>query len=187
MNTVVLMGRLVRDPDVRPSGTDAGLRIARYALAVERRSAGGRERQTDFIQCVAFGKNAGFAENYLKQGMKVMVSGRMQTGRFVRPDGTKTHTTDVVVESCDFAEDLKKAPESGLPRMMATVLMTKSLASAEWQFVEDFATIEEAYRYAEKVMSNPRNMKMTLIIEEFHGERMRTIALTPEGRKVALN
>lgn len=75
--------------------------IARYTLAVDRRT---KDKATDFINCVAFGKNAEFAEKYLRQGMKIVVEGRIQTGSYTNRDGKKVYTTDVVVEGHEFAE-----------------------------------------------------------------------------------
>lgn len=105
MNKVILMGRLTRDPDIRYSqGTDGGA-VARYSLAVDRRySNRNGEYDTDFIPCVAFGKAAEFAEKYLKQGTKIVVSGRIQTGSYTNKDGVKVYTTDVIVEEQEFAE-----------------------------------------------------------------------------------
>ena len=85
MNKVILMGRLTRDPDVRYSqSTDSSMAIARYTLAVDRRRGknSDNEQSADFIGCVAFGRSGEFAEKYLHQGMKIVVSGRIQTGSF---------------------------------------------------------------------------------------------------------
>lgn len=102
------MGRLTRDPEIRyTSGKDREqMAIAKYTLAVERRFAkkGGNEQTADFISCVAFGKLGEFAEKYLKQGTKIAVTGRIQTGSYTNKDGQKVYTTDVVVEECEFAE-----------------------------------------------------------------------------------
>ena len=80
--------------------------IARYTLAIDRRfvKKGGNEPTADFISCVAFGKLGEFAEKYLKQGTKIAVTGRIQTGSYTNKDGQKIYTTDVVVEECEFAE-----------------------------------------------------------------------------------
>lgn len=107
MNKVILMGRLTRDPDVRYSqSTDSSMAIARYTLAVDRRRGKGsdNEQSADFISCVAFGRSGEFAEKYLHQGMKIVVSGRIQTGSYTNKDGQKVYTTDVVVEEQEFAE-----------------------------------------------------------------------------------
>lgn len=105
MNKVVLMGRLTKDPDVRyTEGSDAKA-IARYTLAVDRKTKDANgNRQADFISCVAFGKSGEFAEKYLHKGTKICISGRIQTGSYTRQDGTKVYTTDVVVEEHDFCE-----------------------------------------------------------------------------------
>ena len=112
MNKVVLMGRLTRDPDVRYSQGETPLAIARYTLAVDRRFKRNGEQDADFINCVAFGRTAEFAEKYLKQGTKMVVSGRIQTGSYTNRDGVKVYTTEVVVESQEFAES-KNAQGNG--------------------------------------------------------------------------
>ena len=114
MNKVILMGRLTRDPDVRYSAGENSTAVARYTLAVDRRFArreGNDNGQTaDFISCVVFGKGAEFAEKYLRQGTKIAVTGRIQTGSYTNRDGQKVYTTDVVVEDQEFAES--KAADS---------------------------------------------------------------------------
>ena len=98
MNKVILMGRLTRDPEVRYSQGDSATAVARYTLAVDRRFKRDGEASADFINCVVFGKSAEFAERYFRQGLKVVVSGRIQTGSYTNRDGVKVYTTDVVVE-----------------------------------------------------------------------------------------
>ena len=83
------------------------LAIARYTLAVDRRFVrkdSGNDQTADFIQCVAFGKAGEFAEKYFKQGTKIAISGRIQTGSYTNKDGNKVYTTEVVVEEQEFAE-----------------------------------------------------------------------------------
>ncbi len=110
MNKVILMGRLTRDPEVRYSNGQNGnqMAIARYTLAVDRRFArkngGDNQQSADFIPCVAFDKNGEFAEKYLKQGTKIAVEGRIQTGSYTNKEGQKIYTTEIVVESQEFAE-----------------------------------------------------------------------------------
>lgn len=108
MNKVILMGRLTRDPEIRYSQSAEPLVIARYNLAVDRRfqrkDNSGNEQNADFISCIAFGKNAEFAEKYLKQGTKIAIVGRIQTGSYTNKDGNKVYTTDVVVEEHEFCE-----------------------------------------------------------------------------------
>ncbi len=105
MNKVILMGRLTRDPEVRYSQGENASAVARYTLAVDRRFKREGDQQTaDFISCVAFGRSAEFAERYLRQGIKIAVTGRIQTGSYTNRDGVKVYTTDVIVEDQEFAE-----------------------------------------------------------------------------------
>ena len=105
MNKVILMGRLTRDPEVRYSQGEQATAIARYTLAVDRRVRRDGDQQTaDFINCVAFGRLGEFAEKYLRKGTKIAITGRIQTGSYTKPDGTKVYTTDVVVEESECAE-----------------------------------------------------------------------------------
>lgn len=112
MNKVVLMGRLTRDPDVRYTQEGRPLAVARYTLAVNRRFKRDNEPDADFINCVAFGRAGEFAEKYLKQGTKIVVSGRIQTGSYTNRDGMKVYTTDVVIEEQDFAESKAVAAQN---------------------------------------------------------------------------
>ena len=108
MNRVILMGRLTRDPEVRYSQGERSMAIARYTLAVDRRgrrSQDGDQGQTaDFINIVAFDRAGEFAEKYFRQGMRVLVSGRIQTGSYVNKDGQKVYTTDIIVDDQEFAD-----------------------------------------------------------------------------------
>lgn len=105
MNKAILMGRLTRDPDIRyGQGEDTSM-IARFTLAVDRRvkqSEG--QRAVDFISCIAFGERAVFVEKYLKQGSKIVLEGRIQTGSYTNREGQKVYTTDIVADAMEFAE-----------------------------------------------------------------------------------
>lgn len=107
MNRVILMGRLTRDPEVRYSQGERTMAIARYTLAVDRR---GRKNQdsneptADFINCVSFDKTGEFAEKYFHQGMRVLVTGRVQTGSYINKDGVKVYTFEVIVDEQEFAD-----------------------------------------------------------------------------------
>ncbi len=105
MNKVILMGRLTKDPDIRHSAGENSTAVARYTLAVDRRYKRDGEAGADFISCVAFGRSAEFAQKYFRQGLKVVVTGRIQTGSYTNRDGNKVYTTDVVVEDQEFAEN----------------------------------------------------------------------------------
>lgn len=104
MNKVILMGRLVRDPEVRYSQGANPTAIARYSLAVDRKFKQEGQPTADFINCIAFGKLGEFAEKYLHKGVKIAVTGRIQTGSYKNKDGQKVYTTDVVVEEQEFCE-----------------------------------------------------------------------------------
>ena len=104
MNKVILMGRLTRDPEVRYSQGESANAVARYTLAVDRRFKRDGDATADFINCVSFGRAAVFAEKYLRQGVKIAVTGRIQTGSYTNKDGVRVYTTDVVVEEQEFAE-----------------------------------------------------------------------------------
>lgn len=110
MNSVNLTGRLTRDPEIRY--TDAGLSIARFSIAVDRRFYKDGEQSADFINIVSFGKTAEFIEKWFKKGTKIEVSGRIQTGSYANNDGAKVYTTDVVAEQVGFAES-KNSQNSG--------------------------------------------------------------------------
>lgn len=114
MNKVILMGRLTRDPDIRYSQNENSTCIANYTLAVDRRfKKQGDEQTADFIRCVAMGKGGEFAEKYLHQGTKIVVEGRIQTGNYTNKDGQKVYTTDVFVESQEFAESKSASQQNG--------------------------------------------------------------------------
>ena len=104
MNKVILMGRLTRDPEVRYSQGANPTAVARYTLAVDRRFKRDGEPTADFINCVVFGKAAEFVEKYYRQGMKVAVTGHIQTGSYTNKDGVRVYTTEVMVEEQEFAE-----------------------------------------------------------------------------------
>ena len=112
MNKVILMGRLTRDPEVRYSAGENALAIARYTLAVDRRFRRDGEANADFINCVSFGRTAEFAEKYFRQGLKIAVTGRIQTGSYTNREGQKVYTTDVVVEEQEFAESKAASNEN---------------------------------------------------------------------------
>ena len=111
MNNVILSGRLTRDPEVRHSqnGNEEKI-VARYTLAVDRIYS--KENQADFINCVEFGKLAEFAEKYFYKGIKLIVRGRIQTGSYTNRDGVKVYTTDIIVESHEFAESKRTSEQN---------------------------------------------------------------------------
>ena len=114
MNRVILMGRLTRDPEVRYSQGERSMAIARYTLAVDRRGRRNQdsEQTADFINIVAFDRAGEFAEKYFRQGMRVLISGRIQTGSYTNKEGQRVYTTEVIVDDQEFA-DSKNANSGG--------------------------------------------------------------------------
>ena len=116
MNRVILMGRLTRDPEVRYSQGERSMAIARYTLAVDRRGRRNQdngEQSADFINCVAFDRAGEFADKYFRQCMRVLVSGRLQTGSYVNKDGQKVYTTEVILDDQEFADSKGASSEMG--------------------------------------------------------------------------
>lgn len=111
MNKVVLMGRLTRDPELRYSNKgQEQMAIANYTLAVDRRQRNQNgDQQADFIPCTVFGKGAEFAEKHFVQGLRILISGHIQTGSYINRDGVKIYTTTVIVEEQEFADGKKDA------------------------------------------------------------------------------
>lgn len=124
MNKVILMGRLTKDPEIR-STTD-GKSVASFTLAVDRRAAKAQQ-SADFIRCVAWEKRAEFSEKYLKQGTKVVLTGRIQTGSYKDRDGKTVYTTDVIAEDLEFAESKRSQEESHEEPQVETDLMPVSM------------------------------------------------------------
>lgn len=113
MNKVILMGRLIDEPNTTFAKTKQDLAITRYTLAVQRKIKNDKgEYDSDFIRCVAFGKAGEFASKYFHKGQKVLVSGRIQTGSYTNKDGQKVYTTDVILEDQEFAESKKEGTVS---------------------------------------------------------------------------
>ena len=107
MNKAILMGRLTRDPEVRYSSGERSMAIARYTLAVERgfkRGGDSNEQTADFIPCIAFDKAGEFAEKYFRHGMRVLISGRIQTGSYTNKEGQKVYTTEIIIDTQEFAD-----------------------------------------------------------------------------------
>lgn len=112
MNKVILVGRLTRDPEVRYADKEKKRVFTRYTLAVERKIKKEQEPTADFISCVAFQHQAEFAANYFRQGMRIAVSGRIQTGSYVNREGIRIYTMNVVIEEQEFAESRREQEQS---------------------------------------------------------------------------
>lgn len=115
MNKVILVGRLTRDPEVRYSQGENTMAIARYTIAVNRRFKREGDPEADFIRCAVFGRAAEFAEKYFRQGLRIAISGRIQTGSYTNKEGVKVYTTEVVVEEQEFAESMAEREHTQTP------------------------------------------------------------------------
>lgn len=112
MNKVILMGRLVRDPEIRYTQGENSMAVARFTLAVDRRFKRDNQPTADFISCICFGKTAEFVEKYCKKGTKLAVDGSWQTGSYTNKDGNKVYTNDCLVDNCEFAESKATAEQN---------------------------------------------------------------------------
>ena len=121
MNKVILMGRLTRDPEIRYSQGERSTAVARYSLAVNRTFKRDGDPDADFINCVAFGRQAEFAEKYFHKGIRIVITGRIQTGSYTNKEGQRVYTTDIIADDQEFADSKntsaggKTAPEMGKP------------------------------------------------------------------------
>ena len=113
MNKVIMMGRLTRDPEVRYSQGANATAIARFSLAVDRRWKREGEPDADFFNCTVFGRQADFVEKYLRQGTKVVVTGRIQNDNYTNKDGQKVYSVQIIVEEIEFAESKNAASGNG--------------------------------------------------------------------------
>lgn len=104
MNKLFLMGRLTRDPEIRVTQGENALTIASFSLAVDRRYQKNGEKETDFFNCKAFGKLADFVDRYLKQGTKIVLSGRVENNNYTNKKGEKVYSVVVIAEEIEFAE-----------------------------------------------------------------------------------
>ena len=112
LNHIVIMGRLVRDPELRRTGT--GVAVASFTVAVDRDFGGrdGGEKETDFIDCVAWRQTGEFVSKYFTKGRMIVVSGRLQIRSWTDKDGNKRHTAEVVADNVYFG-DSKRDGDSG--------------------------------------------------------------------------
>lgn len=135
MNKVILLGRLTKNPDIRYSQTN-NMMVASFSLAVNRKYVKqGEERQTDFINIVAYSKLAEFVQKYLKVGLQICICGRMQTRTWEDKNGQKRYATEVIAEDIDFADSPKKNDESVL--YASTPVNSTNQNNQEDEFISD--------------------------------------------------
>jgi len=118
MNSVVLIGRLTRDPEIRyTAGTQ--MAVATFTVAIDRPVRAGAEKQTDFPRVTVFGKQAENCERFLAKGRLVGIQGRIQTGSYTNKDGVTVYTTDVVADRVEFLEWGDRNERGSAPRQSA--------------------------------------------------------------------
>ena len=148
MNKTILMGRLTKDPEVKYLQDENSTAMARYTLAVDRRGRRGGNgddsaQTADFIPCVAFDRAGEFAEKYFHQGMKVVVTGRIQTGSYVNKDGQKVYTTEVVVEEQEFAESKSSSDSYAASHPQTSAASAPSMPSPSAASADGFMNIPD--------------------------------------------
>ena len=113
LNHIVIMGRLTRDPELRRTGT--GIAVASFTLAVDRDFGGrdGGERETDFIDCVAWRQTGEFVSKYFTKGRMAVVSGRLQIRGWTDKDGNKRRTAEVVADNVYFGDSKRDGESTG--------------------------------------------------------------------------
>ena len=155
MNKTILVGRLTRDPDIRYTQSENSRMVASYTLAVDRRRVNSDgTRDADFIRCVAFDRQAEFAERYLHQGMKIGITGRIQTGSYTNSEGQKVYTTDVIIEEQEFMESKavsQRSQETYQQREQAVAYTPKQEQETVYTqegFGEGFMNIPDGDEYA---------------------------------------
>lgn len=137
LNHIVIMGRLTRDPDLRRTGS--GIAVANFSVAVERDfKSGDGERETDFIDCVAWRQTGEFVSKYMKKGSMAAVSGRLQIRTWTDNDGAKRRTAEIVADNVYFGESRKETQQAE-----GYVGFVKTASEAVTQTAEDFALLND--------------------------------------------
>jgi single-strand DNA-binding protein len=123
MNKIILLGRLTRDPEVRYSQGEKQTAIARFSVAVNRKFKRDGEPEADFFNCTAFGRQAEFVEKYLKQGTKILLSGRVQNDNYTNKEGQKVYSVSIMAEEIEFAESKGSSDAGTQPQFNADGFM----------------------------------------------------------------
>ena len=131
MNSVNLIGRLTRDPEVRYTASQ--MAVANFSIAIDRPTKEGEEKRADFPRIVVFGRQAENCEKYLRKGSQVAIEGRIETGSYEKQDGTKVYTTEVVARRVEFLSRAgeTKAEENRKPEQMPPETMPPNFEQIE--------------------------------------------------------
>ena len=142
LNQITIMGRFVRDPELRRTGS--GVAVASFTLAVDRdfKSGNSGEKEVDFIDCVAWRQAGEFVSKYFSRGRMAVVSGRLQIRSWNDKDGNKRRTAEVVADNVYFA-DSKSEPASTAPQASAPASYSAPTYSAPNYPASDFQMLED--------------------------------------------
>ena len=140
LNHITIMGRLTRDPELRRTGS--GIAVASFTVAVDRDFGGrdGGEKETDFIDCVAWRQTGEFVSKYFTKGRMIVVSGRLQIRNWNDKDGNKRRTAEVVADNCYFGDSRRDGETGGFAAPAAPAFGGYSAPAAP---VSDFATLSD--------------------------------------------
>lgn len=104
MNKVIMTGRLTKDPDIRKTEGEGKLLLANFTLAINRKIKNGNKEETDYFDCTAFDKLAIFSEKYLKQGSKILITGKLLNNNYIGRDSKKVYGVKIILDEIEFAE-----------------------------------------------------------------------------------
>lgn len=136
MNKVILIGRLVADPEIR--STNSGTKVASYRLAVDRRKKSDGTQEADFFTCIAWDKSASFVQQYLSKGRKIAVEGRLQSRTYDAQDGSKRSVVEVMVDSHEFCDSNNQSGSKGFtPAAGETARQAEEIFGQRPDFISD--------------------------------------------------
>jgi single-strand DNA-binding protein len=104
MNKVIMTGRLTKNPDIRKPEGEGSILIANFTIAVNRKIKNGNQEETDYFDCTAFDKLAIFSEKYLKQGSKILITGKLLNNNYIGKDTKKVYGVKIIIDEIEFAE-----------------------------------------------------------------------------------
>ena len=119
MNRLIMMGRLVADPEVR-YGAANGSAVANFRIAVDRRFKRDGDPDADFFRITAFGRQAEFAEKYLRKGTKILLEGEIRNNNYTGKDGNMVYSDQIIANSIEFAESKNAQSNNGFGGDMGT-------------------------------------------------------------------
>lgn len=144
LNTITIMGRLTRDPELRRTGS--GIAVASFTVAVDRDFAEkNKEKETDFINCVAWRQTGEFVSKYFTKGRMIVVSGRLQIRSWTDKDGNKRRTAEVVADNCYFGDSKSEQTTAGIPQKTHSEMMYDAMKNGTYSapLSNEFALLDD--------------------------------------------